>query len=126
MEFLKQFFILLLFVVLGHVVALVVPVPGLILGLFFLFLALLTKIIKVESVSIAANSLIGLSGLFFVPLLVNILTYMDVLQPVAWKFIVAIVGSTIITIGMTAWSIQVFVSWQQKKEQKVLQEINNE
>lgn len=126
MDFLKQFFILLLFVLLGYLGSFIVPIPGLILGLFFLFLALVTNRVQVENISVAATGLISLSGLFFVPLLVNILSYIDILKPVVWRFLLAIFGSTVVSIGLTAWSIQVVINWQQKKEHKVLQALNHD
>ena len=64
----------------GTVHALNAPLPGSVVGMLLLWLALSARVIRLEWVERAADSLLGVLGLLFVPAGVGIMTYLD-----AWR-----------------------------------------
>ncbi|GGQ98569.1 CidA/LrgA family protein [Deinococcus ruber] len=64
----------------GLMTALRLPFPGSVAGLLLLLLALSVKVVRLEWVDLAADGLLGLLSLLFVPAAVGVLDYLD-----AWK-----------------------------------------
>lgn len=73
-----------------------VPLPGNVIGMLLLFIALQMKWLKLEQVKGAANLLLSHMMLFFAPIIVGTIAYMDVLLDNLW------VMAAVITVGTLA------------------------
>ena len=116
MKYLYQLLLILSFTLLGETMAWLVPlpVPAAVWGLALLFLALLTKLVKVEWVRACGESLVGIMGILFVAPTVNLITYWDQIYPLLLPITVIVVGSTVVVFavsGLTAKALN-------KEEQK--------
>jgi len=79
--FIRGFLVILLFLGLGKVISAQLPIafPGSIIALIFLFLALTTRLIKIEWVLFSANFLLKYMVILFIPISVTLLNYFDLL-----------------------------------------------
>ena len=121
MKIIKQIFVILLFYVLGEVLALGIRalfptlfVPGTILGLGLLLIALATKLIKLIHVDDVGSFLTGNMAFFFIPAAVSVLEYVDLLKNSFVKIIIIIVISIIFSFFMVALSIKATLFLQDK------------
>ncbi len=104
LKILKAFFYIFLFLGLGESIVyfINIPVPGNILGMVLIFLALKLKLIKLETVKPASDTLINYMMLFFVPFGVGLLAYFDFIKSY-WIILTIAAGlSTLITLYVTA------------------------
>ena len=105
LKMLKAFLYIFVFLGLGELVVyfIDIPIPGNILGMVFIFLALKLKLLKLEAVKPASDILISYMMLFFVPFGVGLLAYFDFIKA-HWIILVAAAGlSTLITLYVTAF-----------------------
>lgn len=103
-KMLKALLYIFFFLGLGELIVYFIdlPVPGNILGMILIFVALKLKFIKLETVKPASDMLIQYLMLFFVPFGVGLLAYFDFIR-VHWIVLtVAAVVSTLITLYVTA------------------------
>lgn len=93
-------FYILLFYFLGEMLSKLIGgfVPGSVLGMVLLFLALYFKVIKPESVKDVATSITKNMAVFFVPAGVGLMVYAELVSKSLAAILVAITGSTILTI----------------------------
>ena len=98
------FLIIFLFLGLGELLVyfITIPVPGNILGMVLIFMALKLKLFKLETVKPASDKLIEYLMLFFVPFGVGLLAYFDFIKLHWIVIVVAAVVSTLITLYVTA------------------------
>lgn len=103
MKYLSQFGIILLITLLGEAIHAFVPlpVPASVYGLVLLFIALSTGVVKLHQVENAADLLIELMPLFFVPPGVSLITSWADISGLIVPFIITVVLSTIIVMGVT-------------------------
>ena len=129
MKIIKQIFVILLFYVLGEIVALgiraVFPtlfVPGTIIGLGLLLIALASKKLKLIHVDDVGSFLTGNMAFFFIPAAVSVLEYLDLLQSSIVKILLIIVISIIFSFFMVALSIKgtlyLQAKWQDRQAKK--------
>ncbi|GLS91221.1 hypothetical protein GCM10007916_22900 [Psychromonas marina] len=80
--FLRGFFIILLFLVVGKVISAQLPIifPGSIIGLILLFFSLTTGLIKLKWVFTTADFLLKYMVILFIPLAVGLINYFDLLM----------------------------------------------
>ncbi|MGC1631209.1 MAG: CidA/LrgA family protein [Gelidibacter sp.] len=104
LKMLKAFLYIFLFLGLGELTVyfIQIPVPGNMLGMIFIFLALKLKLIKLQDVKPASDKLIQYLMLFFVPFGVGLLAYFDFIKAHWIVLTVAAVVSTLITLYITA------------------------
>ena len=105
LKLLVAFAYIFLFLGMGELVVYFVdiPVPGNILGMILIFVALKLKLIKLETVKPASDKLIQYLMLFFVPFGVGLLGYFDFIKA-HWIILVVAAGvSTLITLYVTAF-----------------------
>lgn len=88
------------------------PIPGSIIGLLLLFLALYSKVIKIKDINRVGKFLQKNMALLFVPLTVGMMNYFDIIKSNLLMLTVAILMSTSITYFATGKSAQLI----QKKE----------
>lgn len=102
--FMLQIFIIFIFSLIGIFISNILPfpIPGSIIGMLLLFGALEIKLIKLEAVENGANTLMQYLSLFFVPLTVGVLDYLNILSTHAISLIIVTLFTTIITYVITA------------------------
>lgn len=77
------------------------PIPGSIYGMVLMFVALLTKVIKIEQVKETAEFLVGTMTLMFIPPAVGLIDKWDALSSMIIPALVAIVVVTPIVMAVT-------------------------
>lgn len=113
--------LLLVFQLLGNVAEMYfhLPVPGSVLGMFLLLVALIANDRLASWVRPISLVLISYLAVLFVPAGVGIMLHIDRLKNEALPIGVSLVVSTILTIAVTALVIKYSTIWLQKhKEQK--------
>lgn len=96
----KGSFYILLFYFLGQMLSLLIRgfIPGSVLGMVLLFLALFFKLVKPDNVKDVATTITKNMAVFFIPAGVGLMAYYDLLSKSIVAILVAIAGSTILTI----------------------------
>lgn len=79
-----------------------VPLPGAILGIFVLIIVLVLVRSVPSSIELASKPLLTYMSLFFVPAIVAIVNYTQLIQQFPWALFLAIVVSTLLSLGLTA------------------------
>ena len=121
MKFLRQFCIILFVSFLGEMLRgiLPLPVPASVYGLILLFLALCTGLIKPEQISGAADFLIEIMPVMFIPAAVGLLDSWSFLKPVWFPVVVITVVTTVAVMAVTGRVTQHMIRGNgQKKEDK--------
>jgi holin-like protein len=97
MKIIRQLFLILFFFLLGELaqegISLLFPtlfIPGTVLGMLFLLIALLTRLVPMNHVETVGNFLTTNMSFFFIPAAVSILEYLDNLQNHLWKILLII------------------------------------
>lgn len=112
MKYIRQFLWILLFSFVGEVLKYLIPlpVPASIYGLLLLFAALLSGVIKLETIREVSRFLIEIMPLMFIPAAVGLLESWDALSGVFWQIMVATLLSTVLVMGasgvVTQWLIR--------------------
>ncbi len=103
MKYIKQLFIVLLFTLLGELLAylLPLPIPAAIYGLVLLFAALCTGLLKPEAISETAHFLIKSMGILFVAPTVGILAHWGLIAPNLVPILVIMVVSTVVVFAVS-------------------------
>lgn len=111
MKYLIQFTIIMLFVLMGEIIANIVPLPiaGSIYGLILLFVALWTKIIKLKWVEDIATALHSIMTLFFIGPAVAIVEVWPQIADTWWKITILLVVVYAISMIMTAVTSEFFM-----------------
>lgn len=118
MKYIRQFFIIMAVSFLGEVLKwlLPLPVPASIYGLVLLFLALYTKVLRLEQIEDTANFLIEIMPLMFIPAGVKLLVSWGELRPVLLPVVIIMVVSTIVVMVVSGLVTQAVLRYQGKKE----------
>ncbi len=114
----KGLFYIFFFYYLGELLSLLINsfIPGSVLGMILLFLALFLKLLNPESIREAATVIVKNMAIFFVPAAVGIMLYADLLMQSLPLVIIAIGLSTILTIISVAWTQQYLENRKQAKD----------
>lgn len=89
--------------------------PASIIGMLLLLALMLLRLVKVEWVQELAEFLLGNLQFFFVPALVSIVQYLDVLRR-SWVPIVIICAvTTIVTFAATVWAVRLTLRWMERR-----------
>lgn len=118
MKYIKQILIILLISFLGEILKclLPLPIPASIYGMIILFLGLMTKVIKLESVKETGKFLIEIMPIMFIPAGVGLMTTWGGLQPILLPVSI-ITAVTIITVMVaTGWVSQIIIRKSGKKK----------
>lgn len=99
MKTLEQLLIIFLFSIVGDLISSILPfpLPGSIIGLVLLYIALKTKLIETQQIDDSAQWLKSNMAILFVPLSVGIMNYFDILIDNALALVLIIIISTILT-----------------------------
>lgn len=120
MKYLKQFLIILAISLLGEVLKelLPLPIPASIYGMVFLFILLLTGVIKLDQVKDAGKFLIEIMPVMFIPAGVGLMSSWNVLKPVLVPVSVITVINIITVMGATGIVSQIVIRKDKSKETK--------
>ena len=112
--------LLLLFQLLGNVAEMYfhLPVPGSVLGMFLLLVALIANDRLASWVRPISLVLISYLAVLFVPAGVGIMLHIDRLKNEALPIGVSLIVSTILTIAVTALVIKYSTIWLQKRKKQ--------
>lgn len=121
MKIIKQIFVILVFYVLGEIIAFgiktILPnvfIPGTIIGLALLLVALLIKKIPIDHVDDVGSFLTSNMAFFFIPAAVSVLEYVNILQASFVRIIYIIVISIVFSFFMVALSVKATIILQNK------------
>lgn len=105
MTLIKQISFFLAFWFLGEVIShfLISSIPGSIIGMLLLVLALEFKIIKPKDVNHVANFLLNNMAMFFIPAGVGLMLYVDILKDEWIPISIAITGSAMLVLAVVGW-----------------------
>ena len=108
MKYLKQLMIILISYFLGTIIQSFfnLPIPGTVLGLIILFLALSLGIVKIEMIEDICEVLISHMSFLFIPAGVGLMTSFDMLKGKVIAFSVIIIISTCIVWIVTAYVVK--------------------
>jgi holin-like protein len=100
----KGSFFILLFYFLGQMVSLLIHgfIPGSVIGMILLFLALFFKIVDPENVRSTATVITKNMAVFFIPAGVGLMVYAQLLSQSLFTILAAIAVSTVLTIVTVA------------------------
>ena len=117
MKYIPQFLYILSFSFIGEVLqaAIPLPIPAAIYGLVLLLLALSTGLLKVHQVEDAANWLISVMPILYVPICVKILEYWGVISQSAAAIITITVASTFLVFAVSGLVTQGLLKRRGKK-----------
>ncbi|MDU2491563.1 MAG: CidA/LrgA family protein [Clostridium celatum] len=108
MNILKQWILILFVYFLGEVSAksLSLPIPGNIMGMIFLFIFLVTGIIKLEKIEDAAKSILGNLAFLFIPAGVGLMNYFGIVSNYIAQILFIVVITTFIVMSCTGLTVQ--------------------
>jgi holin-like protein len=119
MKIIRQIFIILAFYILGEIAALGVSalfpsvfVPGTILGMIFLLIALTAKVLPQNHVDGVGTFLTSNMAFFFIPAAVSVLEYFEVLKTAFWKIILIIVVGVFVSFFAVAGAVKLTMKMQ--------------
>ncbi|EJO5346341.1 CidA/LrgA family protein [Clostridium botulinum] len=117
MRLLRQLGIILLICLLGEAIHdfFKLPIPGNVIGMILLFLFLSSGIIKLNKVNYISKFLLDHLAFFFIPAGVGILSCMPMLEGKWLTFLGICLITTIITIVVTGWTIQLYIKLTKKE-----------
>ena len=94
------------------------PVPAGVYGLFLMLAALMSGVVKMESVEGTGNFLMDTMSMMFVPATVGILECADELKAVLIPFLIIIAVSTVVVMIVTGKVAQFMMESAEKKKEK--------
>ncbi len=108
MKYVKQTMIITGMTLAGEILnnLLPLPVPAGVYGLFLMLAALVTGIVKLESVEGTGNFLLDTMSLMFIPATVGVIECADELRAVLLPFLLVILISTVVVMCVTGWTAQ--------------------
>jgi holin-like protein len=108
LKYLKQLMIILISYFLGTIIQSFfnLPIPGTVLGLIILFLALSLGIVKIEMIEDICEVLISHMSFLFIPAGVGLMTSFDMLKGKVMAFSVIIIISTCVVWIVTAYVVK--------------------
>lgn len=104
MAFLNGISVLLVFQLLGEVIVLLLQwsVPGPVVGMFLLFVALMLRGMSGDSLQDSADALLGHLSLLFIPAGVGVMAHFDLIAAAWLPIAAALLLGTLLTMAVTA------------------------
>ncbi|MBP6116373.1 MAG: CidA/LrgA family protein [Neisseriaceae bacterium] len=91
-----------------------IPIPGPVIGMLLLFVSLLVFPRLLDYIQDTCRLLIGHLSLLFVPAGVGIISSAALLEGQWTALLVSIAGSSLVTLGVTAWVVQTMINKQKE------------
>lgn len=106
---------LLVFQLVGEVLVRAVgaPIPGPVVGMLLLFLAIRIRGHVPATIQQAAQGLLSNLSLLFVPAGVGVIVHLQLLAADWWRLLIAIIASTLVTLLVTALAMQGMIRLRQ-------------
>ena len=119
MKYVRQFLIILLISALGEglYALLPLPIPASVYGLILMLAALMSGILKLDQVKEAADFLIEIMPVMFIPAGVGLLTAWGALKPIWFPIAVITAATTVIVMVVTGRVTQAVIR-KDKRRQK--------
>lgn len=104
----------------GELIAFLLPVqfPASVIAMILLFVLLVSKAVKKESLNSITSFLTGNMALFFIPPTVAIIKSYDVFKDYLWQFVFVCFVTTVITFLATAYTVMLVMKFIKKREGK--------
>lgn len=120
MKYIKQFAIILTISLIAELMEYLIPLPvaASIYGLILMLIGLVTKLIPLEKVEGAADFLVDIMAIMFVPVTVGIMTSVDALKEMLVPLCVISVVSTVLIMGVTGRVTQFIIRRSDRKNEK--------
>lgn len=119
----EQLFFILLFSLIGEVIAVLlspyIAVPGPVMGMLILFAALHFGWIKKSSIKMVGTWLTDNMAIFFVPAGVGLMTHFDTLQSIWWQLLLVVLITVIVLLICIGKFVQKFI-----RQHDQLEEVN--
>lgn len=117
MNIMSEIALILVICLAGEAVAALLPVafPASVISMVLLMILLLCGAVKQRQIQLVADFFVVNMGLFFVPALVGILAYVDVLKRLLLPFVVVVALTTPVVYLVTGWTVQLLMQRMQKK-----------
>ncbi|WP_373470550.1 CidA/LrgA family protein [Carnobacterium alterfunditum] len=119
MKIIKQLSWIFLFSFLGEVISTLIAsfiaIPGSVIGMVFLFLALHFKWIRIKQVDEVGTWLTDNMGIFFVPAGVGLMSNFGVLANTWWQLLIIMAVTTTLMIGFVGKVVQT-IKWRTEKD----------
>ena len=121
MKYLRQFAIILFVSLLGELLRILIPlpIPASVYGLVLMLVALTTGMLKVHQVKAAADFLIEIMPVMFIPAGVGLLDSWPALRSVWIPVVLITLLTTIIVMAVTGQVAQKIIRKEEKKNGKV-------
>ena len=126
MSFIKQLLIIILFNFIGEILSfsvnIILPnlfIPGSIIGMLLLISLLLLKIIKLKWVDSISTFFINNMAFFFVPSVVSLIAYFDIITPVLGRLILILLISFCLTFCAVGFTAKLTLKFFYKKGEKI-------
>lgn len=94
-------------------------IPGSIIGMILLFLALQFKIIRLNQIEEVSNFFLDNIAFFFVPAGVSLINSLEIIKDNLFLFLVVIFVSTFIVMYTTSLVVQNVITKKENKERKI-------
>lgn len=125
LKILKQIFIILTFYILGQALAIlfeyIIPsfhIPGTIIGLILLVIALLKKWVPINEVEETGTFLTNNMGFFFIPVSVSVIEYFGLIDHQIANILGLMVISVLISFFAILYSVKLTLKIKEKKKSK--------
>lgn len=108
MKLLKEIALVLIIAMMGDILARVVdiPLPGSVIGMLLLLIALSAGMIKIQSLEQISEFLLSNLAFFFIPAGVGLMNVMGTVQADLVKILGVVILSTIFVMVTTGWTVQ--------------------
>ncbi len=133
MKVLKQLALICAFCIIGDILSLLIKliipiifIPGALIGMILLFIALYTRLIKIDWIDDVGTFFVNNMGFFFVPAAVSIMQYFDIIKDSIVKLLLVVFISFFITFSAIILSVKYTLIIQEKIEAKKNKEEQNE
>lgn len=122
-KIIEQLFFILLFSLIGEVIAVLlspyIAVPGPVMGMLILFAALHFGWIKKSRIKMVGTWLTDNMAIFFVPAGVGLMTHFDTLQSIWWQLLLVVLITVIVLLICIGKFVQKFI-----RQHDQLEEVN--
>ena len=118
MKYLKQFLIILSVCCIGELIKYFIPlpIPASIYGLVLMLVLLLTKVIRLEQVKDAADFLIEIMPVMFIPACVGLMDSFSLLRGSLLSYVIILAVSTIAVMAVSGLVTQRIIRNEKTKE----------
>ena len=80
--------------------------PATIIGMLLLLVLLMSGLVKKEQIETTADFFLSNLPFFFVPAIVGLVNYLDLLRDNAVKMMIVVMVSMVVTFGVTVWTVR--------------------